>query len=180
MPSRSPDLSGRRLVEAAGIEPASRDSSVKTSTCIVLQWFSSRWTPKDRIPSGPVRTHCLVALPSNQTARPARCGPPTQVSRARPTGGDCFTQPLLTGCQQLFFARFFRRPPDTLRTPSSPLSARSIPDRPLSQKSTPGSAEPSSASHDYARHGAGCQAGRPLTSNDADADELKTSNRMTL
>jgi hypothetical protein len=106
-------------VEAAGIAPASREASVRASTCVADRLIVGVWAPVGRVPFG---LSCHKSNPS----RNKRLGPgdPELASPAESLGRRPGARPLLFFRQrdgehllecQLSFSRLFTRPADQPR-----------------------------------------------------------------
>ena len=126
---------GRKMVEAAGIEPASRDISARTSTRVVSLLRFARADSDDGIPRSLSRILFRASLSRPRTYAIPLCSA-HRPSRERTASGGHLRQPLPSEDWQLLCARCFTRPPDNLGAPSSPQPARSNPFAP-SGLSTP-------------------------------------------
>jgi len=118
-------------MEAAGIEPASRNISDKASTCVVDLFISTAGPPIDRLPDRPARSE-FVADPhrADQAGRSLLLSL-FRTSRHHAENGLLFRQPCSTvGWHLSFLPRFLTRLHDVLDTPPCPQPVRSSPFRP--------------------------------------------------
>ena len=120
---KKPDLRFRksgRLVEAAGIAPASREASVRASTCVADRLIVGLGAPTGRVPFGlschefnPCRNKRLgtgdpeLASPAEALGRSPGAGPLLFLRQRDGDDQHC--------CRQLSFGRLFTRPADQPR-----------------------------------------------------------------
>ena len=76
----------RRRMEAAGIEPASRDMSGRVSTCVVRCLISKPQAPTNRLRRSPAQLTPRNVPPSNARCQPAECRPGPDSRRLRSDG----------------------------------------------------------------------------------------------
>ncbi len=82
----SPPELQRRRMEAAGIEPASRDMSGRVSTCVVRYLISKPPAPTNKLRRFPAQLTPHNVPPSNARCQPAGCRPGPDSRRLRSDG----------------------------------------------------------------------------------------------
>ena len=81
-----PPKARRRRMEAAGIEPASRDMSGRVSTCVVRCLISKPPAPTNRLRQFPAQLTPRNVPPSDTRCQPAGCRPGPDSRRLRSDG----------------------------------------------------------------------------------------------
>jgi len=114
---------GERRLEAAGIEPASRDVLATASTCVVGGLISPRRRPSDRLRRGQPDVFFVGVVTRRLHADAARCLRPRDLAGKVPKTGCLVRQPLPSEDWQVNVSpRCLARPPWNLGTPPAPHS----------------------------------------------------------